>query len=111
MLYADDIVLGARNQGDLQQKLQKWKDCLHQHGLQINTAKTEYMAAGLNTANHNTIHLDGSPITRVESFKNLGSVLSEEGNIDEDVKSRMACSWLKCWECSGVLCDKRCHYN
>uniref|UniRef100_A0A914XJV1 Reverse transcriptase domain-containing protein n=1 Tax=Plectus sambesii TaxID=2011161 RepID=A0A914XJV1_9BILA len=60
MLYADDVVLCARNQGDLERKLQKWKDRLHQHGLQINTAKTEYMAAGPNTANHNTIHLDAA---------------------------------------------------
>uniref|UniRef100_A0A914UZ20 Reverse transcriptase domain-containing protein n=1 Tax=Plectus sambesii TaxID=2011161 RepID=A0A914UZ20_9BILA len=107
MLYADDVVLCARNQGDLERKLQKWKDRLHQHGLQINTAKTEYMAAGPDTANHNTIHLDGTPIARVESFKYLGSVLSEEGNIDADVKARMACGWLKWRECSGVLCDKK----
>uniref|UniRef100_A0A914WZ99 Reverse transcriptase domain-containing protein n=1 Tax=Plectus sambesii TaxID=2011161 RepID=A0A914WZ99_9BILA len=107
MLCVDDVVLCARNQGDLERKLQKWKDCIHQHGLQINTTKTEYMAAGPDAANHNTIHLDGIPITRVKSFKYLDSVPSEEGNINADVKSRMACSWLKWWECSGVLCNKK----
>jgi len=107
MLYADDVVLCSRNQVDIQEKLQKWKDRLQHHGLQINIAKTEYMAAGLDTDNHSTIHLDGTPIIRVESFKYLGSVLGEDGNIDADVKARMACGWLKWRECSGVLCDKK----
>jgi hypothetical protein len=107
MLYADDVVLCSRDQADLQEKLQKWKDCLQHHGLKINIAKTEYMATGLDTDDNSTIHLDGTPITRVESFKYLGSVLGEDGNIDVDVKARMACGWLKWRECSGVLCDKK----
>ena len=75
MLYADDVVLCSRNQADLQEKLQKWKDRLQHHGLKINTSMTEYVAAGPDADNHNTILLDGTPITRVESFKHLGSVL------------------------------------
>ena len=107
MLYADDVVLCSRNQADLQEKLQKWKDRLQHHGLKIKTSKTEHMATGPEADNHNTILLDGTPITRVESFKYLGSVLDEEGDIDADVKARMACGWLKWRECSGVLCDKK----
>ncbi len=34
-------------------------------------------------------------------------MLGEDGNIDADVKARMACGWLKWRECSGVLCDKK----
>ena len=107
MLYADDVVLCARDQANLQEKLQKWKDRLQHHGLKINTAKTEYMAAGLEADDNSTIHLDGIPINRVESFKYLGSVLGKDGDIDADVKARMACGWLKWRECSGVLCDKK----
>ena len=47
------------------------------------------------------IHLDGIPINRV------CSVLGKDGDIDADVKARMACGWLKWRECSGVLCDKK----
>ena len=106
-LLAHPVVLCSRNQADIQEKLQEWKDRLQHHGLQINIAKTEYMAAGLDADNHSTIQLDGTPIIRVERFKYLGSVLGEDGNIDADVKARMACGWLKWRECSGLLCDKK----
>ena len=65
------------------------------------------MAAGLDADNRSTIHLDDTPIIRVESFKYLGSVLGEDGNIDADVKARMTCGWLKWRECSWVLCNKK----
>lgn len=107
MLYADDVVLCSTSQSDLEEKLQKWKDRLHQYGLRLNITKTEYMAPGRETTDHSTIHLDSTPITRVEEFRYLGSVISEDGNIDADVKARMASGWLKWRECSGVLCDKK----
>uniref|UniRef100_A0A914UU89 Reverse transcriptase domain-containing protein n=1 Tax=Plectus sambesii TaxID=2011161 RepID=A0A914UU89_9BILA len=107
MLYVDNVVLCSRDQKDLERELQKWKDQLHSHGLWLNISKTEYMATELDAANNSIIHLYGAPITRVEKFKYLGSVLCKEGDIDADIKNMMACGWLKWRECSGVLCDKK----
>lgn len=83
----------------------KWKDHLHHHGLRLYTTKMEYMATRLEVDDCSTIHLHGIAITRVEEFKYLGSVLNSHGDIDLDVKARIAYRWLKWWECSKVLCD------
>nr|CAB3499326.1 unnamed protein product [Digitaria exilis] len=41
------------------------------------------------------------------TFRYLGSMLQQDGDIDEDVKHRIAAGWMKWRQASGVLCDRR----
>ena len=46
-------------------------------------------------------------IPQSDSFCYLGSIISKDGEIDEDVKHRIKAGWLKWRLSSGVLCDRR----
>ncbi|XP_047249944.1 uncharacterized protein LOC124885734, partial [Capsicum annuum] len=52
------------------------------------------------------VKLDSQAIQKRESFKYLGSIIQDNGEIDEDVTHRIGAGWLKWRLASGVLCDK-----
>lgn len=37
--------------------------------------------------------------------KQLGSVIQQDEEIDEDVTNRRSCGWLRCRTASGMFCD------
>ena len=53
------------------------------------------------------VTLDGRQIPKVDKFKYLGSIIQQNGDIDEDIKQRIRVGWQKWKAASGVLCDKR----
>ncbi|XP_070006676.1 uncharacterized protein [Nicotiana sylvestris] len=53
------------------------------------------------------VSLESQVIQSRDSFKYLGSVIQEGGEIDEDVTHRIEVGWMKWRLASGVLCDKR----
>ena len=60
-------------------------------GLEVNADKTKYMVmsreqtAGLS----HTMKVDNSSIERVEEFKYLGTTLTNQNSIQEEIKSRL----------------------
>jgi hypothetical protein len=40
-------------------------------------------------------------------FRYLGSMLQNEGEIDEDVSHKIRARWVKWRQASGVICDKK----
>ena len=60
-------------------------------GLEVNADKTKYMVmsreqtAGL----RHTVKVDNSSIERVEEFKYLGTTLTNQNSIQEEIKSRL----------------------
>ncbi|EMS50750.1 Thiosulfate sulfurtransferase [Triticum urartu] len=53
------------------------------------------------------VSLDGQVVPRKDTFRYLGSMLQEDGGIDEDVNHRIKAGWMKWHQASGILCDKR----
>ena len=87
--YADDTVLIA----DTEEKLQRLVDSLNEgcerYGLKINIGKTEVM--GLTKRPEQlpvSISLRGDTLNQVSSFKYLGSLVSEDGKCDPDIRVR-----------------------
>ena len=88
--YADDTVLIA----DTEEKLQRLVDSLNEgcerYGLKINIGKTEVM--GLTKRPEQlpvSISLRGDTLNQVSSFKYLGSLVSEDGKCDPDIRVRI----------------------
>ena len=104
LLYADDIVLARSTRDELKKDLKKLKERLEQHGLRMNTSKTEYLE--LEPRTPGDIELDGTKLPRANDFKYLGDRISADGESLSAVKSRIDAAWLKWRQCSGVLCDK-----
>ena len=89
--YADDMVLLA----DTEEKLQRLMDELTEQcrikGLRINKSKTEVM--GVTKRRERlpvSINIEGVAIRQVEKFKYLGSLVSEDGKCDEEIRARIA---------------------
>jgi len=53
------------------------------------------------------ITLDRKVIPKVAKFKYLGSIIQQNGDIDEDISQQIRVGWQKWKSASGVLCDKR----
>jgi len=53
------------------------------------------------------VTLDGRSIPQVNKFKCLGSIIQQNGDIDEDINQRIKVGWQKWKYTSGVLSDKR----
>ena len=105
-MFADDIVLLDLTREGVQLKLERWREKLEDRGLKISRTKTEYMWTGGEEL-QGTVKLGQEDIKRVSTFKYLGSVLSESGNMDAEVSHRIQCAWMNWRKSSGILCDKR----
>ena len=78
---------------------------MKERGLKVNRKKTEYMA--YNEANDDNILMQDYVLKKVTTFRYLGSTLSEDGKLDEEVEKRIQAGWRNWKRLSGVLCDKR----
>ena len=78
-------------------------------GFRLSRTKTEYMMCGSSTTSceEEEVSLDGQVVPRKDTFRYLGSMLQEDGGIDEDVNHRIKAGWMKWRQASGILCDKR----
>ena len=60
-------------------------------GLEVNAHKTKYMTMSRdqNAGRIHSMKTDNSPIERVEEFKYLGTTLTYQNSIQEEIKSRL----------------------
>ena len=105
-MFADDIILVDLTREGVQLKLERWREKLEDRGLKISRTKTEYMWTGEEEL-QGTVKLEQEDLKRVSTFKYLGSVVSENGNMDAEVNHRIQCAWMNWRKSSGILCDKR----
>ena len=85
--YADDVSLLSHRHQDAQTKLNRLAIEAEKTGLKINTKKTEVMR--INSSSTSPIQLQGVDINESEKFSYLGSVVSNTGGTNEDIKSRI----------------------
>ena len=85
--YADDIGLLSHRYQDAQNKLNRVSIEAGKIGLKINVNKTEVMK--INNKQTTPIQLEGNSIKVTDKFSYLGSIVSETGGTDEDIRSRI----------------------
>uniref|UniRef100_A0A453N5L0 Reverse transcriptase domain-containing protein n=3 Tax=Aegilops tauschii subsp. strangulata TaxID=200361 RepID=A0A453N5L0_AEGTS len=108
MLFADDVVLVDDSRMGVNRKLELWRQTLESKGFRLSRTKTEYMMCGFSTTRcEEEVSLDGQVVPRKDTFRYLGSMLQEDGGIDEDVNHRIKAGWMKWRQASSILCDKR----
>ena len=89
--YADDTVLIADSEAKLQRLVDALDTSCREKGLKINKNKTEVM--GITKAKERLtvrINVQGNPVKQVNEFKYLGSIITEEGSSEKDIKIRIA---------------------
>jgi len=88
--FADDQGMVASTEMGLQTLMNKLNDTAINYGMKINVQKTKTMVVRWNGGGVVNITVDGKRIEQVKSFKYLGSIITEDGRSDVDVKSRIA---------------------
>jgi hypothetical protein len=84
--YADDLVLLAKEEKVLQDVIDKLTEIGECYGMEINVDKTKVMRQPFSVK----IMIDQNQLENLESFKYLGSMLTNDGRCTCEIKSRIA---------------------
>jgi hypothetical protein len=70
---------------------------LEAKGFRLSRSKLEYMKCDFSatTQEDEDVRLDGQVVPNKDTFRYLGSMLQNNGDIDEDVSNRIKVGWLK----------------
>ena len=105
MMFADNVVLCAREKDELELELEQWRESLEKRGMKASRAKTEYMC--LNGTPLGSVNMQSAQLPQVTEFKYLGSTLQSDGGPSTEISKRTQCGWNTWRKMAGVLCDKR----
>ena len=83
--YADDTILMADSEEELQSLLMKVKEESEKVGLKLNIQKTKIMASSLITS----WEIDGETVETVSDFVFLGSKITADGDYSLEIKRRL----------------------
>jgi exonuclease III len=92
--YADDNVILANTEEDLQTTLNAFRLAYESIGLELNTDKTKiiYQPAPNTNVPGPAITINEAPLENVKYFPYLGSYLSTDANIDAEIQHRLKCA-------------------
>ncbi|RVE51364.1 hypothetical protein evm_003919 [Chilo suppressalis] len=104
--YADDTVLLASTEADLQQIVNRVNECSLRAGLKMNITKTKCMVISRNTHLEPYIAVSGQTIERVRKYKYLGTWLTESWDSELEIKTRIEIARNAFKNMSKVLCNR-----
>lgn len=87
-VFADDVVILAENETNLQKNLEIWEETLMKYDMKMNIIKTKVMMTSTEQENMN-IKLKGQPIEQVLQFRYLGVTMRCDGNQEADIEERI----------------------
>ena len=88
-MFADDVVLCAREKDVLELELEQWREASKKRGMKVLRAKTEYMC--LNGTPLGSVHMKSAQLPQVTEFKYLGSTLQSDGGMSTEINKRTQC--------------------
>jgi len=108
LLFADDLVIVAETEEELQRRYLAWKEKMEQGGLQVNMSTTEGMVSSRTGREEMNLRSeDGRRIQQSTEFKYLGSVFTAKGGTEKAVRQRVKEVWRKWKEVTGIVVDIR----
>ena len=91
LLFADDSALVAHSAEEMQKIVDAFSNASKKFGLKINIKKTEVLYQPNSTrTREEDIMVDGNKLNSVMEFTYLGSTISSDGCIDDEIQRRMA---------------------
>lgn len=88
-LFAEDYVLIAHKESDLQLIINKFAESSRLFGLTFSLGNTEVLvqSAPDSTAPPPLVSIEGAELKSMEDFKHLGSVISSDGTLDKEINA------------------------
>ena len=90
--FADDQGMVASSERGLQSIMDRLEATAGNCGMKINTKKTKVMKVSGNIGGKLNITIGGYKIEQVESFKYLGSTITENGRCEQEIKNKNSIS-------------------
>jgi hypothetical protein len=88
--FADDQAMAAGTESGLQKMMDSLNSTAERYGMKINIKKTKVMKVSKKTGGKVNIKINGNKIEQVQSFKYLGSTITENGRCEAEIKIRIA---------------------
>jgi hypothetical protein len=88
--FADDQAMTANTAKGLQTIMTKLNEVVERYGMRINKSKTKVMKIGKGEQEQLQINIDGQILEQVQQFKYLGSLITEDGRSEKEVRKRIA---------------------
>ena len=91
MVYADDVNILGGSIHTLKENAEALVAATREIGLEVSADKTKYMVMSRdqNAGRNHNVRIDNSTFERVEEFKYLGTTLTSQNSILEEIKSRL----------------------
>lgn len=108
--YADDTVLIAESEQELQEMLTNISTISEEYGLQINVKKTKSMTITRNPLiPQMTLQHKNETIVNVSQFRYLGSMLNDRSDCLQEIKCRIETARSSFMKMKTTLCSKQIH--
>ena len=107
--YADDTVLLAESEEELQTLVNAVKEGSLKYGLEMNTKKTKTMVIrkDINEVVNVKIKVDGVILEQVEKYQYLGQIITEDGRCENEIKRRIQIARTNFLKMKDVLVTKK----
>ena len=91
LVYADDVNILRGSVDTIKEKAEAFIVASKENGLEVNAYKTKYMVMSRdqNTGRSQNMKTDNRSFGSVEEFKYLGTTLTNQNSIQEEIKSRL----------------------
>ena len=103
--YADDTTLLATSLDELGILLKKVKNESESLGLRLNVAKTKFMVIG-DDGNNTPLLVDGQNVDQIQQFNFLGSLITQEGGCQTEIRRRLAMARSAMTQLSKIWTDR-----
>ena len=104
--YADDTVLIAENEQDLQNLLSIVESESRKKGLELNSKKTEVMVVSRKPGVKCNLTVNGAKLKQCNSFKYLGVLLADDGRNKKEISTRIAQAKNSFYKMKTMLTNK-----
>ncbi|KAI8436544.1 hypothetical protein MSG28_010075 [Choristoneura fumiferana] len=104
--YADDTVLIASTEAELQLMVNRVNECSLRAGLRMNVSKTKVMVITKKETIHPVISVAGSRLERVRKYKYLGTWVNEDWDSNCEIRTRIEIARSAFNEMRRVLCSR-----
>lgn len=104
--FADDLLICANRESDLQHNLNVWNSELCKRNLKINVNKTKVMVIGKDTRKIN-IKINQQQLEQVETYKYLGVKIRSDGSMEDEINERINNATRTYYALNRVLIGKR----
>jgi len=91
LAYADDVNILGGSVHTVKENAEALVVATKKIGLEVNADKTKYMVMSRdrNAGRGHSVKIDNSSIERVEEFKYLGTTITDQNSIQEEIKNRL----------------------